>query len=67
MVGIDNLQIAISGALETFFQHNRFMSKPDINSIKTLKELIDVVEAAKPDIQAYLDKQSYLMPNKASK
>ena len=51
---------SMGSALETFFQHNRFMSKPDINSIKTLKELIDVVEAAKPDIQAYLDKQSYL-------
>jgi len=59
-LGIDRMQDIIGGLLETFFQHNRFMSERDINNIKTLEELRDVVEAARDDIQAYLEKQSYL-------
>ena len=52
--------VAARAALETFFQHNRFMSERDINKFKTLKELYDVVDQAKPDIQAYLENESYL-------
>ena len=59
-LGIDHLQNIIGGLLETFFQHNQFMSERDINNIKTLEEFHDVVEAAGDDIQAYLENESYL-------
>jgi hypothetical protein len=57
---MDYMQNFISGLLETFFQHNRFMSERDINNIRSIVDLHDMVKAAKPKIQAYLDKQSYL-------
>jgi len=50
----------IGGALETFFTWQDFMSEKDINKIKTLKELHDVVEAARPAIKAHQESKSYL-------
>ena len=46
--------------LEVFFQQQRFMSEPDLNKIQSPEQLADVVEAAKPAIEAYQEKQAYM-------
>jgi len=58
-LGMDAMQDIIGGLLETFFLRQDFMPENDINKIKTLKELYDIVEAARPAIEAYQKDQLY--------
>ena len=47
------------GRLETFFHWQRFMSERDLNKIKSLPDLKDIVDGASDAIKAYQEKQSY--------
>ena len=48
-----------AGAIETFFQYQRFMSERDLNKIKSTDHLGKIVEEAEADIKAYQEKRSY--------
>ena len=45
--------------LETFFHYQQFMSEKDLNKIKDLKELSNIVASARPQIDAHRDKKTY--------
>jgi len=53
-------QTHLRNLIERFFQHQRFMSQPDINKLKSREELEDVVFAAGEAIDAYLEKKAYV-------
>jgi len=48
------------GSLETFFHHQRFMPRQDLIQVKTMKDLIDMTDAAKEEIQKAQEKKNYL-------
>ena len=47
-------------SLETFFHHQRFMPRQDLMQIKNMRDLIDMTDAAKEEIDKAQEKKNYL-------
>jgi hypothetical protein len=47
------------GSFEMFFQYQQFMSERDLNKIEDLQELQEIVNEARPRIEAYQEKRVY--------
>jgi len=45
---------------EMFFHYQQFMSEKDLNKVADLEHLEEIVNAARPQIEAYQEKQSYM-------
>tara|TARA_Y100000593_G_scaffold12569_2_gene23194 strand:+ start:45345 stop:46847 length:1503 start_codon:yes stop_codon:yes gene_type:complete len=51
---------------EMFFHYQQFMSEKDLNRIRDLEHLRDVVDEARPKIKDYQDKRTYLDAEKGT-
>lgn len=59
MPGMSSMMNTIQRNLEIFFQYTDFMGIKDLNRVKNPNQLLDIVEKAWPDIEAYQEKQRF--------